>query len=148
MSSAFPKMPACWCQIFLKVSRRELKLVVGFSSLSLRWPLFPPPVQAFSHLKRCGFYLCHQFVGTQEVHIFVDTIHSQLGYKNSDVIPRKAACFMMLSSVPIALLKKGNEGQLGGRIVLQCFLVGTSASGWCHMVGCRKSLLHARQCHW
>lgn len=71
----------------------------------------------------------HQFVGIQEVHIFVDTIHSQLGYKNSDVIPRKATCFMMLFSVPIALLKKGNEGQLGGRTVLQCFLVGTSASG-------------------
>lgn len=40
----------------LKVSCRELKFVVGFSSLSLRWPLFPPPVQAFSHLKRRGLY--------------------------------------------------------------------------------------------
>lgn len=70
-----------------------------------------------------------QFVGIQEVHIFVDTIHSQLGYKNSDVIPRKATCFMMLFSVPIALLERGNEGQLGSHVALQFFLVGTSASG-------------------
>lgn len=91
--------------------------------------LVPTSCAGIFTLETVWLLFMHQFVGIQEVHIFVDTIHSQLGYKNSDVIPRKATCFMMLFSVPIALLKKGNEGQLGGRTVLQCFLVGTSASG-------------------
>lgn len=51
----------------------------------------------------------------------MDTIHSQLGYKNSDVIPKKATCVMMLFSVPIALLERGNEGQLGSHVALQFF---------------------------
>lgn len=91
----------------VNVSRRELSLRWGFSSLSLWWrgPLAPASCAGiFSHLKRCGFYLCHQFVGIQEVHIFVDSIHSQLGYKNSDVIPREATCSLMLFRVLIALV--------------------------------------------
>lgn len=91
----------------------------NFSSLSRWWPLFPPPVQACSHLTLCGFYLCHRF----EVDIFVDAAHSQLGYKNSDAILRRAACFMMLFSVSIALLLQGKSW---GSHCLLSFLVGAS----------------------
>ena len=42
---------------FSKVSRRELKFGVGFSSLSLWWPLFPPLVQAFSLSKTAWLLL-------------------------------------------------------------------------------------------
>lgn len=70
------KCQRAFVRFLVRLPQRETSLWWIFLSLSLWWPLFPLPVQAFSHLKLCGFYLCHRFAGVQ-VDIFVD-VHSQV----------------------------------------------------------------------
>lgn len=126
--------------------------MVAFSPLSLWRPLFPPPVQAFSHLKRVAFIYAISLQESKKSTFLFETVHSWLGYKNSDVTPMRATCFMMLFSVPIALLYKGNGRMLGEgcRVVVQFFLVGPSCItlGFTSHAGMPEARLHKRQCYW
>lgn len=149
MSNTFQKMPACCCQISCMFPAERDKFAVGF--------FLPKPLVVLVPTSRAGIFtleteafVCRRFVGVQEVHIFLDTVHSQLGYKNSDGIPMRATCFIMLFSVSTACLLQGRGGELGVTLPCGPFFVGTSyitlPSGLHQTVGCQMPLFPKRQC--
>ena len=76
-ATAFPKMPALCVHLSRRFPAERDKVfrpqAVGGLCLHLLCRSF--------HTTPPGLYLCQRFVGIQEMDIFVDTVHSQLGYK-------------------------------------------------------------------
>lgn len=78
MSNCFSENASALCSHFSQVSCRDRDK--GFHPQAVGGLCFHLLCRHF-HTTLCGFYLCHRFVGIQEMDIFVDTVHSQLGYK-------------------------------------------------------------------